>query len=58
MEQVREGLRLFRALSDVHGAAEALINLSIHTEHAGDPEAPRTSPAKRSNSPARPATSG
>jgi predicted ATPase/DNA-binding SARP family transcriptional activator len=36
MEQVREGLRLFRAQSDVHGAAEALIALSMDTDQAGD----------------------
>jgi tetratricopeptide (TPR) repeat protein len=36
MEQVREGLRLFRAQSDVHGAAEALIALSMDTDQAGE----------------------
>ncbi len=36
MEQVREGLQLFRAQSDVHGAAEALIALSMDTDQAGD----------------------
>ena len=36
MEQVREGLRLFEAQSDVHGTAEALIALSVDTDQAGD----------------------
>ena len=37
MEQVRQSLRLFEAQSDAHGAAEALIALSVDTDQAGDP---------------------
>jgi hypothetical protein len=37
-EQLHEALRLFRAESDSHGAAQALIALSIDTDQAGDRE--------------------
>ena len=36
IEHLREGLRLFRAQSDAHGAAEALIALSIDADQAGE----------------------
>ena len=35
-EHLHEALRLFRAESDAHGAAQALIALSIDTDQAGD----------------------
>ena len=37
-QQLRHGLRLFRDQSDAHGAAEALIPLSIDSDQAGEPD--------------------
>jgi predicted ATPase/DNA-binding SARP family transcriptional activator/Tfp pilus assembly protein PilF len=37
-EHLHEALRLFRAESDAHGAAQALIALSIDTDQAGEQE--------------------
>ena len=58
-EHLHEALRLFRAESDAHGAAQALIALSIDTDQAGEQRGRGpASPQMRWSSPGQQKTSG